>query len=195
MPRRWLSFIALASLLAPTAFAQSVAVQLEDNKRIAREFYEHLWMTNNTDRYADYVADTYVVHDVGDRKNVTEAAIEQKNIADFFWANGNITARIDYQVAEGDRVATRWFMYYAPTTLLGKTMLGEGEIPIINVFRIEDGKIVEIWNHRHDIDTGQTRRFVLEGAAFGVGIMLIPLVLLWRSRRRLAARPGSSIRS
>ena len=58
--------------------------QLKFNKQIAMKFYNDLWATNNTHKYAETVADTYVVHDIGERKNVTEPAIEQKNIADFF---------------------------------------------------------------------------------------------------------------
>jgi hypothetical protein len=32
-----------------------------------------------------------------------------------------------------------------------------GDLPIINVFRLRDGKILEIWNHRHDTDTLDAR--------------------------------------
>ena len=39
----------------------------EVNKEIALNFYKDLWFTNNTDKYADYVAEEYVVHDIGDR--------------------------------------------------------------------------------------------------------------------------------
>jgi hypothetical protein len=28
-----------------------------------------------------------------------------------------------------------------------------GDLPIIDVFRLSDGKILEIWNHQHDTDT------------------------------------------
>ena len=58
--------------------------QTETNKEIARNFYKDLWFTNNTDNYKQYVADEYIVHDIGERKGVIERAIEQKNIADFF---------------------------------------------------------------------------------------------------------------
>jgi len=77
------------------------------NRQIARDFYQDLWFSQNTDRYATYVASTYVVHDTGDRKGVSEPAIEQKHIADFFWRNGRLSGEIDFQIAEGDMVATR----------------------------------------------------------------------------------------
>ena len=42
--------------------------QQESNKKIARNFYQDLWFTNNTDRYKDYVANEYVIHDIFERK-------------------------------------------------------------------------------------------------------------------------------
>lgn len=160
--------------------------QLEINKEIARNFYQDLWFTNKTDNYSKYVADTYVVHDIGDRKGVTELAVEQKNIADFFWNNGKFDSKIDFQMADGDLVATRWTGSFNGSTLFGKVALETKKpISIINVFRIKDGKIVELWNHRHDIDTPQTLKFTIKGFAFGVLIALIPVIWAIRLRKKL----------
>jgi len=135
-----------------TAFAD--ANDLERNKQTARNFYQDLWFSNATEKYADYVADTYVVHDIGPAKGITEPAIRQKEIADIFHGFGDLTGTIDYQIAEGDKVATRWFVKLDPTEdaqELGMTPV-DG-VAIINVFRFnDDGKIVEIWNHRHDVE-------------------------------------------
>ncbi len=161
------------------------SAKLEMNKKIASGFYENLWFNDHTDRYQQFVAEKYVVYDIGDRKGVTEPAAEQKNIADFFWKHGEIDAHMDYQVAENDLVANRWIMTYHPKTLFGKIFLGENTIPIINVFRIKDGKIVEIWNHRHDIDTNQTLRYVLKGLLIGLLIALVPTIVAFRLRRKL----------
>ncbi|MEM9403823.1 MAG: nuclear transport factor 2 family protein, partial [Pseudomonadota bacterium] len=157
----------------------------EQNKALARAFYEDLWFSKDTDRYDDYVADTYVIHDIGEDKGLTEAAKEQKEIADFFWANGNMSGEIDFQIADGDLVATRWRWQYEPTTFLGGLLKGRDDLPIINVFRFEDGKIVEIWNHRHDIDTGMTLRFTAKGFIYGSLVALIPLAWAISLRRRL----------
>ena len=127
------------------------------NKEIARHFYEDLWFSENTEKYADYMAETYVVHDVGPRKGVEETAIEQKNIADLFHSLGEMTGKIDYQIAEGDKVATRWFIYLEPTEEMTAMGLPPVDgVAIINVFRFnDDGKIVEVWNHRHDVELPQ----------------------------------------
>ena len=160
--------------------------QTETNKEIARNFYKDLWFTNNTDNYKQYVADEYIVHDIGDRKGVVETAIEQKKIADFFWKNGQFDSKIDYQIAEGDLVATRWTGSFKANTIFGRIALQTKQpISIINVFRIKDGKIVEFWNHRHDIDTPQTLKYTIKGLIIGLAMALIPLTLLFRLRRKL----------
>ncbi|WP_343343864.1 ester cyclase [Sphingomicrobium sp. XHP0239] len=153
-----------ASPLSAIAVDHKLVVQaeprLERNKRLAREFYENLWFSDNTDAYRDYMADEYVVHDVGERKGVTEAAIEQKNVADLFHGFGDLTGEIDYQIAEGDRVATRWWVSLDTISEMGRAAGIEpvDRVAIINVFRFdEDGKIVEVWNHRHDVELPQPR--------------------------------------
>lgn len=172
--------------LAPIALAQSnTPNQSAINKKIVTDFYNDLWMNNRTDNYKNYVAEQYTVHDIGSRKNVVENAIEQKEIADFFWNNGQLKSKIDFQIAEGDLVATRWTAGYEPETILGKLTIGTKPIPIINVFRIRDGKIVEIWNHRHDIDTNQTLKFVFQGLLIGLLLALIPTILAFRYRKKL----------
>lgn len=184
-------FLFIASLgICLDSFSQTDSIppqsREERNKEIAQNFYQDLWFTDNTDRYVDYVAEEYVVHDIGDRKGVTEPAIEQKITADLFWDNGSWDSKINYQIAEGDLVATRWEATFTPSTMMGKLMIGSGTIPIINVFRInEEGKIVEIWNHRHDIDTPQTMKFTIQGLLIGLVIALIPTIIAIRLKRKL----------
>lgn len=148
---------ALAVLALPVAACSldnGTDAQEGRNKRLARDFYEDLWFTENTGNYADYLASEYVIHDIGGRDGFTEPAVTQKDIADRFHGFGRLTGRIDYQIAEGDMVATRWFISLDPTEeAQAAGMTKVDRVPIINVFRFNDkGKIVEIWNHRYDID-------------------------------------------
>ncbi|MEL6557714.1 MAG: nuclear transport factor 2 family protein [Bacteroidota bacterium] len=185
--------IAYTLLIYPALHAQTDSLQRgidqptqeAINKEIATKFYEDLWFTNNTHKYKDYVADEYVVHDIGDRKGVTEPAIEQKIIADRFWNGGSWDSKIDYQIADGDLVATRWTADYKAESLMAKIMFGTGSIPIINVFRIENGKIVEIWNHRHDIDTNETMLYTIKGLLIGLLLALFPSILAIQYKRKL----------
>ena len=186
-----LSLILIAYLnvdLQTQSDTDSVKNQIEINKQIVNGFYQDLWFTNNTDNYARYVANEYVAHDIGDRKNSVEPAVVQKNIADRFWKHTtNWRTSVDFQIAEGDLVATRWRMTADPKTLMGRLVVGKNdELPIINVMRIEDGKIVEFWNHRHDIDTRMSRLpLILRGLVIGLFIALIPTFIAFRQRRTL----------
>jgi len=185
-PVRVLTSVLLLLLLClPAGTARS---QDEDtNKAFARRFYEQVWFSRNPAAVDELVAPEYVVHDVGDRKGVTEPAEEQKRIADFFWQHGNMTGSIDFQIAEGDLVATRWQWNFQPRAWWMKALnLGARRpIPIINVFRFREGKIVEIWNHRHDIDTGFANFLFIRG--FGAGLVsaavLAVVIRSWRKRR------------
>ena len=187
MTPRILPLLTLLALSAVVLGADDPVDRTAIHKEIARQFYEDLWFQDRTDRYHQYVAEEYTVHDIGSRKGLVEPAAEQQRIADFFWKNGTMRGNIDYQVAEGDLVVTRWTADYKPETLIGRVLLGAGSIPIINVFRFEDGKIVEIWNHRHDIDTNQTLKFTGQGLLLGLLIALIPTFFAVRFRQRMRA--------
>src|SRR5687768_8954144 len=186
MKRTWL-LIAVCLISSVNALAGELE---EQNKALARRFYEEVWFKNNPAVVDELVAPTYVAHDIGDRKNSMEPAEEQKKIATFFWERGTMTGSIDYQIAEGDLVATRWQWYFKPTVWWMKLIGGEEHIPIINVFRIRDGKIVEVWNHRHDIDTGMGNWIFVKGLIVGlipaIGLLVV-VFLLWRKLRRSRA--------
>lgn len=159
----------------------------EKNKTLARKFYEKVWFSNNPEVVDEIFAPEYIVHDTGDVKGVTEPSKNQKDIAAFFWDNGAMSGSIDYQISECDLVATRWQWKYQPTTWWFKVLGGRDQIPIINVFRFKNGKIVEIWNHRHDIDTAQGNIPLVKGLFIGLIpslILLIVSFILWRKVRR-----------
>lgn len=188
--RYFIVFLAIYLLNGSLLMAQIdtlTAVQSirERNKELARNFYEDLWFNNRTDNYARYMANEYMAHDIGDRKGITEPAVQQKEIADMFWNEGTLSGKIGYQIAENDLVATRWHSRFEANTLKGK-LFEMDDLPIINVFRFNDeGKIVELWNHRHDIDTNQTLRFTIKGLLIGLLIALIPTIIAFRYKRRL----------
>ena len=166
--------------------ASSVNTQ-QQNKALARRFYEQVWFSNNPAAVDEIFAPTYVVHDTGDRKNATENAEEQKKIAAYFWERGTMTGAINYQIAEGDLVATRWLWEFKPNVWWMKLLGGREQIPIINVFRFRDGRIVEVWNHRHDIDTARGNVPFVTGLALGLlpalALLILSAVLYFKLKR------------
>ena len=178
---------------APSSSTEDDRLVEDRNKALAREFYEDLWFSDRTNRFDRYVADEYTVHDIGDRKDIKEPAVMQKQIPDFLRSQGEMGGSIDFQIAEGDLVATRWQWKFKPTSLMLRLLGGREQIPIVNVFRYRDGKIVEIWNHRHDIDMGRNNLLFVEGLGVGLLFALFgwgTAFVLWR--RRLRATPKLS---
>ena len=159
----------------------------EKNKALAKKFYEKVWFSNNPEVVDEIIASEYVIHDIGDQKAVKEKSEAQKEIAQFFWDNGEMSGSIDYQVAECDLVATRWQWKFKPSTWWMKIMGGSNQIPIINVFRFKDGKVVEIWNHRHDIDTAQGNIPFFQGLLVGLlpstFLLALCFVFWWKLRK------------
>ncbi|HVF29468.1 MAG TPA: ester cyclase [Pyrinomonadaceae bacterium] len=184
MKRAWFLTAVMLFALTSDTFADEIE---EQNKALARRFYEEVWFKNNPAAVDELVAPTYIAHDTGERKNSMEPSEEQKKIAQFFWDRGTMTGNIDYQIAEGDLVATRWQWYFKPNVWWMKILGGDEHIPIINVFRFRDGKIVEVWNHRHDIDTSRGTFIFVKGLVVGLIPSIVLLVLLlvqWRRMRR-----------
>ncbi|MEP6705413.1 MAG: hypothetical protein ABJB34_11465, partial [Acidobacteriota bacterium] len=96
----------------------------------------------------------------------------------------------------GDLVATRWQWYFEPNVWWMKVIGGNEHIPIIDVVRVRDGKIVEVWNHRHDIDTIQGNFIFLKGLVVGLLpalALLVVSLMLWQKLRR--ARATSTVES
>lgn len=179
-------------MLSPSAGAAQVE---EANKALARRFYEQVWFSRNTGAVDGLVAPHYVVHDIGGRGGVQEPASEQTVVAERFWRSGSMGGRIDFQIAEGDLVATRWLWAYEPRTWRARLLMagGRDSVPIINVFRFEDGRIAEIWNHRHDIEVGFAANF-LRVQGFLAGVLLLAFIgLILRVRRH--RREGRDSRS
>ena len=123
------------------------------NKALVRRFYDEVWVKGNLDAADDVFAPDYVRHDL--RATQASAGPEgQKRIAaDFRAAFPDLRFDVEFLLAEGDLVAGRWT---ATGTHLGawagQAPTGrEMRLSAVNVFRFDDGKVVELWNHRDDL--------------------------------------------
>ena len=122
-------------------------MSLEDNKAIARRHFEELW-TKGDLAVADEIYSPDAVGHCGnlpDQTNYPECEkdlVRQDRVA---FPDG--TATVDDQIAEGDKVLTRWRFRATHTgPLYGNPASGHAiSVSGFHVHRIVDGKIVEVW--------------------------------------------------
>jgi serine phosphatase RsbU (regulator of sigma subunit) len=123
-------------------------VSAEENKAIFRRYVEEVTNQGNLE-LADEIFDTYLAHQP-DGSMLQRGPQDVKRFqGEFRSAFSNLHATIEDQIAEGDKVVTRWrmrgthegeFRGIAPT---GK----EVEINGIGIFRFSsEGKVVESWD-------------------------------------------------
>src|ERR1700690_1391469 len=125
----------------------------EQNKAVVRRFYDEVWNKGNVNVALEVFAENYVRHDLRPGNPLPGPAGQAKIATEFRTAFPDLHQTIDLIVAEDDLVVVRWtnegtntgpWGGIAPT---GKHIRFSG----VNIFRVADGKIVEIWNHRDDL--------------------------------------------
>ena len=118
----------------------------EQNKKLARQVFEEIQSKGNMALIDQIVADDYVGHTPPSDIHGPEGAKQFDRM--LRGAFPDIQVTVEDQVAEGDRVATRWvcrgthegeFQGIPPT---GRTVTMNG----MTIFRIANGKLVEGWN-------------------------------------------------
>jgi predicted ester cyclase len=125
----------------------------EENKAIFRRYVEEVSNEGNLD-LADEIFDSYISHQSDGRHEERGPEDVKRFIGEFRQAFPDFRSTIEYQVAEGDMVVTRWrasgthqgeFRGIAPT---GKPVAITG----IGVFRFSDeGKVVESWDNLDEL--------------------------------------------
>lgn len=117
------------------------------NKQIARRLIDEVWGKRNLDAIDELVSPDYVGHEPTQPKPIRGPAGFREFVGVYLTAfpDGRIT--IEDQVAEGDRVATRWTGRGTHTgDLMGITPTGkEVTVSGLTIDRLADGKIVESW--------------------------------------------------
>jgi steroid delta-isomerase-like uncharacterized protein len=125
---------------------------LEENKALVERFYDQVWNAGNVDVAAEVFAEDYVRHDLRPSEALPGPAGQAKIAADFRDAFPDLHMEVDLILAEGDLVAARWTTEgtntgpWAGRPPTGKRAMFSG----VNIFRIEGGQVVELWNHRDD---------------------------------------------
>jgi steroid delta-isomerase-like uncharacterized protein len=118
----------------------------EENKAIARRFFE-LWEKGDLDALEEVLAPDSVDHDPYNPHGQEGLEGGKKTIAMYRAAFPDTSFTIDDQVADGDKVVTRWTATGTHEgELMGVPPTGtKSSVTGITIDRIENGKIVEGW--------------------------------------------------
>jgi steroid delta-isomerase-like uncharacterized protein len=120
----------------------------EENKAVFRRYVEEVGNEGKLE-LADEIFDPYLAHQADGTTLERGPEDVKRFMGEFREGFPDLHSEIEDQIAEGDKVVTRWrmrgthkgeFRGIAPT---GKEM----EITGIGIFRFSDGKVVESWDN------------------------------------------------
>jgi steroid delta-isomerase-like uncharacterized protein len=128
-------------------------MSIEANKALVRRFAEEVWSKGNVDVAMDIFDPDYIRHDLRPGNPLPGPEGQKRIATDFRAAFPDIRMQTDLIVAEGDMVVMRWTAEGTNTGSWGKiSPTGKrASFSGVNIFRIRDGKVVELWNHRDDL--------------------------------------------
>ena len=160
-----------------SGFCQSADSLEQSNIKLVKDFYAEAWNSNNA-AYADKVfAHPYMRHDGSDVQGNQPDTSSQSMIAREVRSRFKNFALIpQFFVAQGDMVVARWTMTGEPTGIgrilsMGTNVSATG----VNIFKIKDDKVVEIWNNRDDYtimkQVGIIRLEAIKGFLIGATFM------------------------
>jgi steroid delta-isomerase-like uncharacterized protein len=119
----------------------------DENKSLIREYFERGWNAGDAEVAASFFRDDYINHNPGLPGMPPGRAGISMLVNAFRGVFPDLHYTIEAQVAEGDRVATRWTMRGTQQgEFLGVPASGKQvEVAGIQIDRIADGQIVEHW--------------------------------------------------
>jgi steroid delta-isomerase-like uncharacterized protein len=131
----------------------AAAVPPSENKALVRRFYEEAWDQGKLDVIDDVFANDYVRHDLRPTQALSGPEGQKRITAEFRAAFPDLRFEVEILIAEDEFVAARWT---ATGTHSGRWGAVEptgrrATLSGVNVFRFEQGKVSELWNHRDDL--------------------------------------------
>ena len=129
----------------------------QQNKALIHRFYEEVWNNGNLDAADDIFAADYARHDLRPGNALPGPEGQKKIAADFRAAFPDLHMAVDLMLAEDDIVAARWTTEGTNTGEWGTVPPTGKRIKFsgVNIFRVENGRVVELWNHRDDLGVMQ----------------------------------------
>ena len=124
-----------------------------ENKALVMRFYEQVWGKGNVEVCDVVFAKDYVRHDLRPSQAPPGPEGMKRIAADFRSAFPDLRFDVDIVIAEDEFVAARWT---ASGTHLGAWGAVEptgrrASFSGVNIYRFENGKVAELWNHRDDL--------------------------------------------
>jgi predicted SnoaL-like aldol condensation-catalyzing enzyme len=150
-----------AGVLAAAVFAPLVVraqeatptSDLEANKALTRKFHGEIFLKGNYAAADEILTPDFTWYAPPQTVFVVgPEAVKQtaKEVRAYF--GNDLTTSADDVIAEGDRVVIRW-------TLKGTVQTDHGPVPVvytgIDIFRIENGKLAELWQNTDDYGLAQ----------------------------------------
>lgn len=125
----------------------------QQNKKVERRLIEEVWNRGNYDVIDQLVARDYVGHSTTPQDETRGPEAYKAFYASLHAAFPDFNVTIEDQIAEGDRVVTRWT---ASGTHLGPfrgipPTGNRGAITGITIERLANGKVVECWTNADDL--------------------------------------------
>lgn len=128
----------------------------EENKALTRRIFEEVWGAHNSDNVEKYFAAGFISHpELPGLPRGPEGI--RVLVSQFAGAFSDEEQVIEDQIAEGDRVVTRWTSTgthsgeYAGIPATGKRV----KVTAITIYRFEGGKAVEGWTEYNSLEMMQ----------------------------------------
>jgi len=126
-------------------------MSIEQNKSIARRYFEEIWNQNNLDVIDEIIAPQVVGYAAGQTFRGADALRQRAKTLRSIYSDPRF--EIEDEIVEGNKVLVRWalcgrhtgeYMGAKPT---GKEIVSTG----MNLFRFADGRIEELWVESDDL--------------------------------------------
>jgi predicted ester cyclase len=169
--------------------------QEERNVALVMRLYDEVWHGDDYRVADEILAEHYIRHDGSEPvQGPGDAVLQSERARQVKAMFPDLRFEPEVVLADGNLVAVRWTSSAIPAglpALLGR-LVGKGG-PImasgVNIYRVEAGRVVEIWNNRDDLtiqrEMGVFRLYTVAGFMIGVLVTLLCSwgVARWRSTR------------
>jgi predicted SnoaL-like aldol condensation-catalyzing enzyme len=146
-----LTFVGLLAgpIVAARAQEATPSADLEANTALARRFHDEIFEQGNLDVADEILTPDFVWHAPPDQEFVVgPEAVKQVATEVRAYFGDDLVMSDDDEIAAGDRVVIRW-------TITGTVQTESGPVPVvytgIDIFRIENGKLAELWQNTDDL--------------------------------------------